>query len=275
MSILMGVIGAALLLTVAYEILWPESSQESRTESERYTPPIHRPQQRRPVYQPPPRLPSQSSRSSLYTPPNDTQEDQPNEHHLVLRARAKKEGNEMERCFNERREANRRGDRAAAKDFSKQGKIHQQKMEQLHTEASDLIYHENNRVGWLRAMFTQDTNSVIQDCRPGEIDLHRLRVKEAIARTNVALEEAQRQGDSEIRIIVGKGLHSEGGEARVRPAIKNLMRKYKLVAEFDPSNSGVLIVKLDGSHPNRLHHHFDISHRRSGGRRRQANNIRA
>ncbi|KAK0219021.1 DUF1771-domain-containing protein [Armillaria fumosa] len=294
MSILMGVFGAALLLTIAYEVLWPESSRESSTGSERYTPPVHQPQQHQSVY-PPPRLPppSQRYRSSPYTPPvhqpeqhrpvsqppphrpppsksylsspyrppkfeDDTQEVQPNEHHLVLRARANKEGDEMERCFNESHEAHRRGDRAAVKDLSKQGKIHKQKMEQLNTEASDWIYHENNR-----------------DCRPGEIDLHRLRVKEAIARTDAALEEAKRRGDSKIRIIVGKGLHSEGGEARVRPAIKGLMRKYQLVANFDPSNSGVLIVELDGYPRNRHHHHLDISHRRSSGRRRRANNIRA
>ncbi len=46
----------------------------------------------------------------------------------------------MERCFNESREAHSRGEGAAAKDLSKQGKIHKQKMEQLNKEASDLIY---------------------------------------------------------------------------------------------------------------------------------------
>ncbi|KAK0219027.1 hypothetical protein IW262DRAFT_1073499 [Armillaria fumosa] len=164
----------------------------------------------------------------------------------------------MKRCLNERRKANRRGDHAAAKDFSKQGKNHKQKMEQLNTEASDQIYHENNR-----------------DCRPGEIDLHRLHVKEAIARTDAALEEATRRGDSQIRIIVGKGLHSEDGEAKLGPAIKSLMRKYQLIAEFDPSNSGVLVVKLTGSSP--IHHqqHLRNPNRRSRRRRRQASNIGA
>ncbi|KAK0435992.1 hypothetical protein EV421DRAFT_1716245 [Armillaria borealis] len=242
----------------------PPPSQSYR--SSPYTPLVHQPEQHRPVYQPPlsPSLPppSQSYRSSPYAPPvhqhqpDDNQEDQPNEYYLVLRARANKEGDEMERCFNESREVHSRGDRAAAKDLSKQGKNHKQKMEQLNKEASDCIYLENNR-----------------DCRPGEIDLHRLRVKEAIARTDAALEEAKLRGDSEIRIIVGKGLHSEGGAAKVRPAIKGLMRKYKLVAEFDPSNSGVLVVELNGCPPIRHHHDLNISDRRSSGRTRRASNI--
>jgi DNA-nicking Smr family endonuclease len=164
----------------------------------------------------------------------------------------------MARCKSESQDAYNRGDHAAAKDLSKQGKNHKQKMEQLNKDASDWIYHENNR-----------------DCRPGEIDLHRLRVKEAIARTDTALEEAKRRGDSEIRLIVGKGLHSEGGAAKVRPAIKGLMRKYKLVAEFDPSNSGVLVVELNGCPPVRHRHHLGISHRRSSGRSRRTGNIGA
>ncbi|KAK0435965.1 hypothetical protein EV421DRAFT_1833411 [Armillaria borealis] len=103
-------------------------------------------------------------------------------------------------------------------------------MEQLNKEASNRIY--------LGQCYNR---------KPGEIDLHGLYVKEAIAYTDTALEEAKLRGDSEIRLIVG--LHSEGGAAKVGPAIKNLMPKYQLVAEFDPSNSGVLVVKLNGLTP--------------------------
>ncbi|KAK0186932.1 hypothetical protein F5146DRAFT_1062874 [Armillaria mellea] len=180
----------------------------------------------------------------------------------------------MARCFSESHEAFHRGDGAAAKDLSKQGKNHKQKMEQLNKEASDCIYHENNRVSWLRATFNWDTNSVIQDSRPGEIDLHRLRVKEAIARTVTALEEAKRRGDSEIRIIVGKGLHS-CGEAKLKPSIKRLMDKYRLVSKFDPSNSGVLVVELNGCSSIRHRQHLNNSHRRSRRHRRRASNIGA
>ncbi|KAK0186936.1 hypothetical protein F5146DRAFT_758071 [Armillaria mellea] len=244
MPIFWGVLGAALLLTVAYEVLWPDTPppQQHRPVYQPPTPPPPSPQRHRsppytrlvhqdqPIYQPPsPHSPPplQSYRSSLHAPPrneDDDQNDQPNEYYLVLRARANKEGDEMEKCFNESREAYSRGNRTAAKDLSNQGKFHKQKMEQLNKDASDWIFYENNR-----------------DCRPGEVDLHRLRVKEAIARTDIVLEEARLRGDSEIRLIVGKGLHSEGGEVRVGPAIKGLMRKYVGIPSASNQSSTNLI----------------------------------
>ncbi|KAK0215944.1 hypothetical protein EDD85DRAFT_996096 [Armillaria nabsnona] len=179
-------------------------------------------------------------------------------YYVDLRARANKEGDEMARCFSERHEAYSRGDRAAAKNLSKQGKNHKQKMEQLNKEASKWVYHQKNR-----------------DSKPGEIDLHGLYVKEAIAYTDAALEEAKLRGDSEIRLIVGKGLHCESGEAKLGPAISGLMRKYQLPAEFDPLNSGVLVVGLNGDTPIRHRQHLNISHRRSRRHRRRAGNIGA
>ncbi|SJL14352.1 uncharacterized protein ARMOST_17808 [Armillaria ostoyae] len=243
MSILWKVVKVATLLTlgqVLFNVFWDESSKESGKPEEQYIPPVHQPEQHQPVYQPPPHRPppSQSYRPSPHKPPSphappkyedDNQTDQPNEYYIGLRARANKEGDEMARCFSESHEAYNRGDRAAAKDLSNQGKNHKQKMEQLHKEASKWIYLENNR-----------------DRKPGEIDLHGLYVKEAIAYTDTALAEAKLRGDSEIRLIVGKGSHSEGGVAKVRLAIEELMRKYLLVAELDPSNSGVLVVELNG-----------------------------
>ncbi|SJL14300.1 uncharacterized protein ARMOST_17756 [Armillaria ostoyae] len=147
----------------------------------------------------------------------------------------------MARCFDESHEAHIRGNCTAAKDLSKQGKNHKQKMEQLNKEVSNWIYLvENNR-----------------NRQPGEIDLHGLYVKEAIAYTDAALKEAK---------LRGKGLHSEGGAAKVGPAIKNLMRKYQLVAEFDLSNSGVLVVELNGLTPIRHCQCLNVSHRHSSGR---------
>ncbi|KAK0184058.1 hypothetical protein F5146DRAFT_1006865 [Armillaria mellea] len=216
-------------------------------QSSPYAPTVYQPEQHQPVSQPSPHQPplSQSSQPSPDRPPSphgppkhENQQDRPNDHYDGLRARAKKEGDEMARCFKESREVYSRGDRAAAKV--------------LHFSV------ENNR-----------------DRTPGEIDLHGLYVKEAIAYTDTALKEAKLRGDSEIRLIVGKGSHSEGGEAILRPAIKGLMHKYQLVAEFDPSNSGVLIVKLNECPPIRHRQHPDNSHRRSHRRGRRASNIGA
>ena len=83
----------------------------------------------------------------------------------------------------------------------------------------------------------------LQDSSSGEIDLHGLYVKEALERTDRAIQEAKERGDSELRLIVGqyqlalrntrvsqvilvigKGLHSKGS-ARIRPAVEELMQK--------------------------------------------------
>lgn len=135
----------------------------------------------------------------------------------------------MSKCFQEGHEAYARGDGALAKQMSNEGKEHKRKMESLNKQAADWIFHANN-----------------QDSGPNEIDLHGLYVKEAIARAEEALETAQRNGDKEIKLIVGKGLHSTNG-AKIKPAIEGLMQRYQLDAELDPNNSGVLVVRLNQS----------------------------
>jgi hypothetical protein len=42
-----------------------------------------------------------------------------------------------------------------------------------------------------------------QDRKPGEVDLHGLYVKEAIAYTDQSVVEARTRGDKELRLIVG------------------------------------------------------------------------
>ncbi|KAK0477558.1 hypothetical protein IW261DRAFT_265787 [Armillaria novae-zelandiae] len=294
LSVLIGLLVTAVVLAIAWKFYCVRSSKKS-SRAEQYTLPVHQPQQYQPVSQPlpcPP-LPPRSYRSSPYTPPvhqpeqhqpvylplpprlppsqsyppspheqpkheDDDQTDRSDEYYNSLCARANNEGDEMVRCFSESREAYSRGDRAAAKILSNQGKFHKQSMQQLNKEASNGIYLKNNR-----------------DRKLGEIDLHGLYVKEAVAYTDAALEEAKLRGDSEIRFIVGRGLHSEDGEAKLGPAIKGLMRKYQLGAEFDPSNCGVLVVELNERPPIRHRQHLDNSNRRSRRHKRRASNIGA
>jgi len=157
------------------------------------------------------------------------QVNQQNEHYTSLRSRAKQEGDQMAQCFEQSHEAYSRGDGALAKELSNKGKAHQREMEGLNKEASEWIFTENNR-----------------DSQPGEVDLHGLYVKEAITYTDRAIQEARRRGDREVHLIVGKGLHSTGHVAKIKPAIEELMQKHQLVAELDPRNAGVLIIGLDG-----------------------------
>lgn len=114
----------------------------------------------------------------------------------------------MSTCFRESKEAYARHDGARAKQLSNEGKELQREQERLNREASTWIYQANNK-----------------DSKPGEIDLHGLYVREAIERTDQALEQAKRRGDSEVHLIVGKGLHSQGGAAKLKPAIQDLILK--------------------------------------------------
>lgn len=213
--------------------------------------------QERPPYQPPrPHRPHKPQEEQLYqsytpstSPPKPQQQHKPHSprpskshhpedlnqisqddtHYVSLRARANEEGDQMARCFEESQRAYTSGDGAKAKMLSIEGKDHKARMERLNAEAGAWIYAKNN-----------------EDRGPGEIDLHDLYVKEAIEYTDKAIETAKRRGDTTINIIVGKGLHSSGGVAKLKPAIEALMQKYDLVAELDPDNSGVLIVQLGG-----------------------------
>jgi DNA-nicking Smr family endonuclease len=50
-------------------------------------------------------------------------------------------------------------------------------------------------------------------------------VKEAIEKTEAAIANGQRQGVDELRVIVGKGIHSQGHVAKIKPAVQGLMQK--------------------------------------------------
>ncbi|KXN90641.1 hypothetical protein AN958_03881 [Leucoagaricus sp. SymC.cos] len=156
---------------------------------------------------------------------------QQNPRYVSLRSQANEEGDAMARCFEESHQAYSSGDGARAKELSNKGKQHQKHMEELNKQASEWIFHENNR-----------------DSQPYEVDLHGLYVREAITYTDRVLQQAQARGDNEIHLIVGKGLHSKNGAAKLKPAIEELMQKYQLSAELDPHNAGVLVVQLDSPH---------------------------
>jgi len=150
----------------------------------------------------------------------------------------------MARCFDESHRAYEAGDGARAKELSNEGHAHQKEMNDLNAQASDWIYYANNT-----------------DSQPGEIDLHGLYVKEAISHTERAIQEAQSRGDTEIHLIVGKGLHSTEHVAKLKPAIEDLIQKYNLAAHLDEHNSGVLIVALDGQRSDRALGSDDITRR--------------
>jgi len=146
-----------------------------------------------------------------------------------LRIKANREGDLMSLYYQQSKEAYERRDHASCQALKEQGKSHEITMKNLHAKASASIYQENNR-----------------DKSACEVDLHGLYVKEAIAYSEKAIREARQRGDSEIRLIVGKGSHSDGGVSKLKPAIQEYMRKDRIPVEVDLKNPGVLIVRVNG-----------------------------
>ncbi|KAL4073870.1 hypothetical protein J3A83DRAFT_4092267, partial [Scleroderma citrinum] len=158
---------------------------------------------------------------------DSSQDDDTEQDWSVLRARAKQEGDMMSQCYQQSQDAFQRGEHARAKVFSAQGGRHKLKMESLNNSASAQIFKANN-----------------PDGKTGRVDLHNLFVKEALLYAKKAIEEAPEQSRSQIQFVVGKGLHSEGNEAKIKPALEKFLKDCNIQAALDPNNAGVLIARL-------------------------------
>ncbi|KAH8990464.1 hypothetical protein EDB92DRAFT_1863877 [Lactarius akahatsu] len=100
------------------------------------------------------------------------------------------------------------GDRWAAQEHRRRGDAHKSVMEELDRRAAKIIFRENNK----------DLGESVDKC--SRIVHNR--------RTNL-----------------GKGLHSDAGGARIRPALEVLCTEQGLDHSLHPNNAGVLVVRLD------------------------------
>ncbi|KAK6906350.1 hypothetical protein I203_100335 [Kwoniella mangroviensis CBS 8507] len=223
-----------------YQQYHPNQQQQNYQHQQQQYPPIQQQQQHQQQHQQQQWQANGHGLSKPNSPPggvlgphhpaqNQDQINATNQRYTDLRDRARKEGDEAHRCFAESQAAYQSGDGARAHELSVQGKSHQRRQDELDDEASAWIFNENNKSS------PSDT-----------IDLHGLYVKEAIERVESAISTSQRNESDELRVIVGKGIHSQGGKAKIKPAVEGLMVKYNLTAHVDPSNAGVLIVDLQG-----------------------------
>ncbi len=57
------------------------------------------------------------------------------------------------------------------------------------------------------------------EARPSEIHLRRMRANEATARLEMMIDQHRRQGESEVLIVHGRGLQSEGGQQVIAPLV--------------------------------------------------------
>ncbi|KAF6761253.1 hypothetical protein DFP72DRAFT_35594 [Ephemerocybe angulata] len=76
------------------------------------------------------------------------------------------------------------------------------------------------------------------------IDVHGLRPGEAIDRTERALADAMENGVTTLKVIVGKGLHSIGGQPVLKNVVKQSLERQKIECKIDPKNTGVLLLTV-------------------------------
>lgn len=171
-----------------------------------------------------------STQGPHYKSSADNQVNQHDANYINLRNQARSEGDKMAQCFDQSHKTFAQGDGARAKQLSNEGHEHKMNMERLNKQAADWIFMANN-----------------EDSPQDTVDLHGLYTSEALERTEQAVRQGQSHGWSEMRIIVGKGLHSKDHRQHIAPAVEKMVRDYSLEAHLDPRNAGVLVVNLRGS----------------------------
>ncbi|KAF5830322.1 hypothetical protein DUNSADRAFT_14753 [Dunaliella salina] len=126
-----------------------------------------------------------------------------------------------------------RGQHELAKKKSEEGKKLDSQAKKHARKAADATFAQNNTG------------------RPAnEVDLHGLYVDEALERVEKAISNARWSQllrcpvAKDITFIVGKGLHSQDGVAKIRPAVLKLVNRYYLRVTEDTPNAGCIHVEF-------------------------------
>lgn len=127
-------------------------------------------------------------------------------------------------------QAYKQGDGARARELSEQAKKQMQVGDDYNFKAAEYVFRENNA-----------------DSDSNEIDLHGLYVKEAIYILKRRIVAGISRGESDLEVIVGKGMHSQNGVAKLKPAVEELCGEAGLQSRIDSKNAGVLVINLKGA----------------------------
>lgn len=128
-------------------------------------------------------------------------------------------------------EAYKAGDKKRAGELSAEAKQQLAIAEQNNAKAAEYVFIENNR-----------------DSDDNDIDLHGLYVKEAEYILKQRIISGIRKNQSTLDCIVGKGLHSKNGIAKLKPAVEQLCQAANLKTWIDKKNSGVLHIDIRNAH---------------------------
>ncbi|CAH1778267.1 unnamed protein product, partial [Owenia fusiformis] len=164
-------------------------------------------------------------------------------------------------CFEKAKEAYKRGMRQVASYYSQQGHLHTEKLKEANRRASERIVEERN--------VEQDENTLdlhglhvdeALDCLKNTIiqrehDLHGLHVDEALdclKNTVIQREHELRDYPNKrmihLNVITGRGLHSRGGQAKIRPAVCDYLRRNNY--KYTEPNAGIVKLLMKHRDPN-------------------------
>ncbi|XP_064190993.1 NEDD4-binding protein 2 [Anguilla rostrata] len=134
-------------------------------------------------------------------------------------------------CFSKAAEAYRQDMKDVASFYAQQGHLHGQKMREANDRAAVQIFERVNAT-----LLPQNI-----------LDLHGLHVDEALYHLQRVLEEKTtewRQGGcrSQLSVITGRGSHSQGGVARIRPVVIDYLTNHKY--KFTEPKCGLVLVTL-------------------------------
>ncbi len=130
-------------------------------------------------------------------------------------------------CYELSKAAYHAGNHADAKRYSQQGKSHDAKCKTFHRDAAEKAFDMNNK-----------------QRGPDEVDLHGLRVKEAVTKAEQCIRTARQQKRRHMVFVVGRGLHSADGVSKLKPAINRLVNDYNLRCTNNKPTQGCIYVEL-------------------------------
>ena len=163
-----------------------------------------------------------------------------------LRDLARDAARQRSSCMSRSQAAFKSGDGAAAKSLSEEGKKYGREMERWNKAASDFIFREEN------ADQPQDT-----------IDLHGQFAEEAEDIVEEAIKVRKGNGETHLRVIVGKGNHSVGGVMKIRPRVEKVCGELGLNWKQE-QNAGVLFIDLTGGNANPENHQYQKPQHQQG-----------
>lgn len=135
-------------------------------------------------------------------------------------------------CFQKAQEAYRRGMKQVANFYSNQGHLHTKKIKEANENAAQMILSQRDQY-----LETKST-----------LDLHGLHVDEAVTVLTKVIEDQlnklSARGDKrkDLFIITGRGSHSRGGVARIRPAVIRWLKQKGY--NFTEVHEGLLKLRL-------------------------------